>query len=79
MHVYEISSSMQLLITLHNMSAVRPESAKSFDEIKCNCCIDEKELYLAIRELINYGYIIEKNGLYYLSSLGISVVRSIFT
>ncbi|NHV46014.1 MAG: hypothetical protein HA493_05225 [Candidatus Verstraetearchaeota archaeon] len=77
--MYEISSSMRLLIMLHNMSAICPEAAKSFDEIKCNCCIDEKELYSAIRELLNYGYIIEKNGYYYLSTLGISVVRSIFT
>ena len=70
---------MRLLIMLHNISATRPETAKSFDEIKCICCIDEKELYLAIKELLDYGYIIENNGYYYLSSLGISVVRSIFT
>ena len=33
----------------------------------------------ALEELVSYGYVVRKELLYYLSNLGISVVRSVYT
>lgn len=78
-NVYEIAPSMRVLIILHNLSAINATSAKRMEELKPICCMNEEELYFAIRDLLTHGYICECNGAYYLNSLGISVVRSVYT
>lgn len=78
-NIYEIAPSMRVLIILHNVSAINVKSAKKIDELRNICHLNEDELCFAIRELLNQGYICEHEGAYYLNSLGISVVRSIYT
>lgn len=78
-NVYEIAPSMRVLIVLHNLCAINVKSAKKMEELKQVCCMNEEELYFAIRELLVHGYICECDGAYYLNSLGISVVRSVYT
>jgi predicted transcriptional regulator len=61
------------------MSAVDPNSAKRVDELVGLSGMSEKELEKALGELVSFGYVIRKDHIYYLSSLGISVVRSVYT
>lgn len=77
--VYEMTPSMRLLLTMHSMSAVDPNSAKRVDELVGLSGMSEKELEKALGELVSFGYVIRKDHIYYLSSLGISVVRSVYT
>jgi len=77
--VYELTPSMRLLLTMHNVSAVDPNSAKNMEELISMSNMSDKDLEKALGELVSFGYVIKKDHIYYLSSLGISVVRSVYT
>ncbi|MDD1766294.1 MAG: hypothetical protein LUQ00_00035 [Candidatus Methanomethyliaceae archaeon] len=77
--VYEMTPSMRLLLTMHSVSAVDPNSAKRVEELIGFSGMSDKELEKALGELVSFGYVIKKDQIYYLSSLGISVVRSVYT
>ena len=77
--VYELTPSMRLLLTMHNISAVNTDSAKMLDDLRYFSDLHNDELRVALSELLSHGYVVERDGAYYLSSLGISVVRSIYT
>ena len=77
--IYELTPSMRLLLTMHNISAVSTESAKRLDDLRGFSDLKNHELREALRELLSHGYVVEREGAYYLSSLGISVVRSVYT
>jgi|GEM_PF-844692 len=77
--VYELSPSMRVLILLHNISAVDYSSAKRVEDIDGLSGMSEQELQNALDELASYGYVLRRDGLYYLSGLGISIIRSIYT
>lgn len=70
---------MRLLLTMHNISAVSTDSAKKIDDLRSFSDLQNDELREALRELLSHGYVVERDGTYYLSSLGISVVRSVYT
>lgn len=70
---------MRLLIAMHNISSVDPVTAKSLDELRIASGMSEQELQNAVRELLSYGYVESKGTAYYLSRLGICVIRSIYT
>ncbi len=78
-NVYELPPSMRLLMVMHSMSAVSNDSAKGSEELATICGMSGGELDSALRELIQYGYVLQSDHLYYLSSLGICVVRSVYT
>ena len=77
--VYELTPSMRLLLTMHSVSAVDPNSAKNMEELIGMSNMSDKDLEKALSELVSFGYVIRKDHIYYLSSLGISVVRSVYT
>jgi predicted transcriptional regulator len=77
--VYELTPSMRLLLTMHSVSAVDPKSAKNIEELISMSNMSDKDLEKALSELVSFGYVIRKDHIYYLSSLGISVVRSVYT
>ncbi len=77
--IYELTPSMRLLLTMHSISAVNTDSAKRLDDLRSFCDLHTDELQQAVKELLSHGYIVERDGAYYLSSLGISVVRSVYT
>ncbi|MCX8181708.1 MAG: hypothetical protein N3D12_01185 [Candidatus Methanomethyliaceae archaeon] len=77
--IYELTPSMRLLLTMHNISAVNTDSAKRIDDLRSFSNLHNEELREALRELLSHGYVVERDGTYYLSSLGISVVRSVYT
>ncbi|MDH5811775.1 MAG: hypothetical protein QXO54_05510 [Candidatus Methanomethylicaceae archaeon] len=77
--IYELTPSMRLLLTMHNISAVSTDSAKKIDDLRSFSDLQNDELREALRELLSHGYVVERDGTYYLSSLGISVVRSVYT
>lgn len=77
--IYEITPSMRLLLAMHNLSAVSSEFAKRIEDLRAFSDLRDNELEGAVRELLSHGYIHERGGMYYLSSLGISIVRSIYT
>ncbi|MGQ9759628.1 MAG: hypothetical protein ACUVQ5_03530 [Candidatus Methanomethylicaceae archaeon] len=77
--IYELTQSMRLLLIMHSISAVSSDSAKRIDDLISFSDIHGNQLQEALKELLSHGYILEKNGAYYLSSLGISVVRSVYT
>jgi predicted transcriptional regulator len=64
---------------MHSVSAVDPISAKRVEELIGLSNMSDKDLEKALGELVSFGYVIKKDQIYYLSSLGISVVRSIYT
>ncbi|MEN3054220.1 MAG: hypothetical protein ABC559_02370 [Candidatus Methanosuratincola petrocarbonis] len=74
-----MAPSMRLLIAMHNISSVDPVTAKSLDELRIASGMSEQELQNAVRELLSYGYVESKGTAYYLSRLGICVIRSIYT
>ena len=77
--IYELAPSMRLLIAMHNISSVDPTTAKSLDELKIASGMSEPELQNAVRELLSYGYVESLGAAYYLSRLGICVIRSVYT
>ena len=77
--IYELTPSMRLLLTMHNISAVNTDSAKRMEDLRPLSDLKNDELREALRELLSHGYVVERDGMYYLSSLGISVVRSVYT
>jgi len=64
---------------MHNMCAVNPDSATKSDALTGLCGLDHGDVEAALGELVNFGYVVRKDHIYYLSSLGISVVRSVYT
>jgi predicted transcriptional regulator len=70
---------MRVLLCMHNMSAVDANNAKKAEDLTGHCDMDYNDLEKALCELVDFGYIVKKDHIYYLSSLGISVVRSVFT
>lgn len=70
---------MRLLIAMHNISSVDPTSAMSLDDLKIASGMSDPELQSAIRELLSYGYVESKGTAYYLSRLGICIIRSVYT
>ena len=77
--VYEIAPSMKLLITMHNMSSTNQPSALNFNELTGVSGMSYDELLKALNELVCYGYVVKSGSTYYLSRLGISVIRSVYT
>ncbi|MGA2574272.1 MAG: hypothetical protein ABSF36_08785 [Candidatus Methanomethylicaceae archaeon] len=77
--IYELTPSMRVLLCMHNMSAVDANNAKKAEDLTGHCDMDYNDLEKALCELVDFGYIVKKDHIYYLSSLGISVVRSVFT
>lgn len=77
--VYDLTPSMKLLLTMHHASAVDIGSAKKVEELNMISDIPKSEMAGALEELVSYGYVVRKEMLYYLSNLGISVVRSVYT
>lgn len=77
--IYELAPSMKLLIAMHNISSVDPTTAKNLEELKVASGMSEIELQRAISELLSYGYVESRGTAYYLSRLGICVIRSVYT
>jgi predicted transcriptional regulator len=77
--VYELTPSMRVLLCMHNMSAIDANSAKKTEDLTCYCNMGYNDLEKALCELVDFGYIVKKDHIYYLSSLGISVVRGVYT
>ena len=77
--VYELTSSMRVLLCMHNMSAVGLNSAKRIEDLTEVCGLSYADLEKALKELTDFGYVIKGEHIYYLSSLGITVVRSVYT
>ncbi|MDI9644800.1 MAG: hypothetical protein QFX35_06240 [Candidatus Verstraetearchaeota archaeon] len=77
--VYELAPSMRLLIAMHNTSSIDPATAKSLEELKLASGIPDQEIRRAIDELMTYGYVECRGTTYYLSRLGICVIRSVYT
>lgn len=79
MDIYEIAPSMRLLITMHNASVVDAGSAKNAEELNSLLNLPKGELTKALDELVAYGYVELSSLGYYLTKLGISVIRSVYT
>jgi hypothetical protein len=77
--VYELAPSMKLLIAMHNMSSVDQPSALNVNELTGVSGMSNEELNKALDELVCYGYVVKSDSTYYLSRLGISVIRSVYT
>lgn len=77
--VYELTSSMKLLLTMHHASAINLGSAKNLEELNMIADIPQGDMRGALEELVTYGYVVRSDKLYYLSNLGICVVRSVYT
>jgi predicted transcriptional regulator len=77
--VYEVAPSMKLLIAMHNMSSVDQLSAMNFNELTGVSGMSYDDLSKALNELVCYGYVVKSDSTYYLSRLGISVIRSVYT
>lgn len=77
--IYELAPSMRLLIAMHNVSSIDPATAKSIEELRVASGMSDQELQRAIDELITYGYVECRGTTYYLSRLGICVIRSVYT
>jgi|APFre7841882590_1041340.scaffolds.fasta_scaffold236114_2 predicted transcriptional regulator len=77
--VYELAPSMKLLIAMHNMSCITQASALNMTDLKGVSGFSGEEVNKAIEELVCYGYVEKSDSTYYLSRLGISVIRSVYT
>lgn len=77
--IYELTPSMRLLMTMHHASAVDIGSAKKVEELNLISDMPKNEVAGALDELVSYGYVVRKDSLYYLTNLGICVVRSVYT
>lgn len=77
--IYELTKSMRVLLCMHNMCAIDPNSAKGTDDLTGLCGLNHGDVETALGELVNFGYVVRKDHIYYLSGLGISVVRSVYT
>ena len=77
--IYELSPSMRVLLCMHNLCAVDQKSAKKAEDLTTLCNLESNDMEKALSELVSFGYIIKKDYIYYLSSLGITVVRSVYT
>lgn len=77
--IYELAPSMRLLIAMHNISSVDPTNAKRLDELRIASGMSDPELQNAMNELLSYGYVESRGTAYYLSRLGICVIRSVYT
>jgi predicted transcriptional regulator len=70
---------MKLLIAMHNMSSIDQPSALNFNELTGVSGMSYDDLVKALNELVCYGYVVKSDSAYYLSRLGISVIRSVYT
>lgn len=77
--VYELAPSMRLLIAMHNSSSVDRDSALNAGDLTGVSGMSGDELNRALAELVSYGYVEKTDSTYYLSRLGISVIRSVYT
>lgn len=80
----EIPPSENLLLVMHNLGLVRPETAKTGDELAEFLRMDTKNVYEILDRQETYGFVrsyIDPGGVrkYYLTGVGIIKVCSSFT
>jgi predicted transcriptional regulator len=77
--IYQIDPGFQVLTLLYNLSAVDKSSAKPVEELERFSKMDKSEIADVLRKLAEDGYVSAIDNSFYLTNLGVVVVRSLFT